>query len=173
MLGQNDLLTKLDKSEYVYKLYKHQALFTVEDSVKKRGIIDGAHSKNLFLKNKKNQYFLFSCLEYTKVELKKLSKSLNLGNISFAKEAALYKYLGVVPGSVTPYGLLNDVDNIVEFYLDIGFLSYKKINFHPLDNTSTLNLSVNDFINFFVENKKKVNIYDFNNYSYKNKQYIK
>ena len=166
MLQQNDLLTKLNKSKYVYKLYKHKALFTVKDSVKKRGIISGAHSKNLFLKNKKNHYFLFSCLEDTIVELKKLSKSLNLGNISFAKEAALYKYLGVVPGSVTPYGLLNDVDNKVKFFLDIGFLSYKKINFHPLANTATLTLFVDDFLNFLVANKKKVNIYDFNNYTY-------
>ena len=170
MLQQNDLLTKLDKNKCVYKLYKHKALFTVKDSVKKRGIINGAHSKNLFLKNKKNHYFLFSCLEDTKVELKKLSQSLNLGNISFAKETALYKYLGVVPGSVTPYGLLNDVDNKVKFYLDIDFLSFKKINFHPLDNTATLNLSVDDFLYFLVENKKKVNIYDFNNYSHKKKK---
>ena len=167
MLQQNDLLTKLNKNKYVYKLYKHKALFTVKDSVKKRGIINGAHSKNLFLKNKKNHYFLFSCLEDTKVELKKLSKSLNLGNISFAKEIALYKYLGVVPGSVTPYGLLNDVDDKVKFFFDIGFLSYKKINFHPLANTATLTLNVDDFLNFLVANKKKVNIYDFSNYTYK------
>ena len=167
MLKENDLLTKLDNSKIVYKLHKHQALFTVEDSFKKRGQINGAHSKNLFLKNKKNNYFLFSCLENTKVELKKLAKSLNLGNVSFAKEAALQEYLGVVPGSVTPYGLLNDVDNKVKFYLDSGFLSYKTINFHPLDNTSTINLSVKNFINFLVENKKKVNIFEFNNYSLK------
>jgi len=59
MLQQNDLLTKLNKNKYVYKLYKHKALFTVKDSVKKRGIINGAHSKNLFLKNKKNNIFYF------------------------------------------------------------------------------------------------------------------
>ena len=119
------------------------------------------------LRKIKNHYFLFSCLEDTKVELKKIAKSLNLGNISFAKEAALQKYLGVFPGSVTPYGLLNDVDNKVVFYLDSGFLSYKTINFHPLDNASTLNLSVKNFVNFLVENKKKVNIFNFNNYSLK------
>ena len=167
MLKENDLLSKLNKSKFVYKLYKHQSLFTVEDSVKKRGTISGAHSKNLFLKNKRNRYFLFSCLEDTKIDLKQLAKSLNLGNISFAKENSLQEYLGVASGSVTPYGLLNDLNNIVEFYLDSGFLSFKTINFHPLDNTSTLNLSVENFINFLVENKKKVNIFDFNNYSLK------
>ena len=167
MLTQNDLLTKLDESKFIYRLYRHQALFTVEECFEKRGKISGAHSKNLFLKNKKNHFFLFSCLEDTKVELKKLSKSLKLGNISFAKETTLQEYLGVLPGSVTPYGLLNDVDNKVEFYLDSNFLFYKTINFHPLENTSTLNLNVNDFMNFLVENNKKVNIFDFNDYSLK------
>ena len=165
MLKENDLLVKLDNSGCVYLLYKHQALFTVEESIEKRGKISGAHSKNLFLKNKKNHYFLFSCLEDAKIELKNLSKSLKIGNISFAKEAALQKYLGVLPGSITPFGLLNDIDNHVEFYLDSGFLSYKTINFHPLVNTSTINLSVEDFMYFLIENKKKVNIFDFKNYS--------
>ena len=165
MLSQNDLLIKLNKYNFLYELYNHKPLYTVKDSFKKRGKINGAHSKNLFLKNKKNQYFLFSCLENTKVELKKISQSLVLGNIYFAKEKALKEYLGVEPGSVTPFGLLNDIKNEVRFYLDSDFLNYKTINFHPLVNTSTINLSVDNFINFLIVNKKKVNIFNFNNYS--------
>lgn len=165
MLSQNDLLIKLNKYNFLYELYNHKPLFTVKDSFKKRGEITGAHSKNLFLKNKKNKYFLFSCLENTKVELKKISKSLTLGNISFAKEEALEEYLGVKSGSVTPFGLLNDFENKVEFYLDSNFLDYKTINFHPLVNTSTLNLTIDNFLDFLNKNKKKVNIFDFNNYS--------
>jgi Ala-tRNA(Pro) deacylase len=165
MLNKNELLEKLTKSNFKYIIKEHEPLFTVKDSIKNRGQISGGHSKNLFLKNKKNHFFLFSCLEKTKIELKKLSKSLNIGNISFAKETDLYDLLGVLPGSVTPFGLLNDTQKKVTFYLDSGFLSYKTINFHPLRNTETVNMSVSNFIDFLIENKKKVNIFDFNNYS--------
>jgi Ala-tRNA(Pro) deacylase len=165
VLEEKELLIKLDKSSYLYKLYRHEPLFTVGDSVNKRGKIEGAHSKNLFLKNKKNKFFLFSCLETTKIDLKKLSKTLDLGNISFARDEYLKKILGVLPGSVTPFGLLNDTDEEVEFYLDKAFLSEKIVNFHPLVNTSTLSLAISDFMNFLIENKKKVNIFDFNDYT--------
>ena len=165
MLEKKELLTKLNKGNYLYKLHRHEPLFTVADSLGKRGKIEGAHSKNLFLKNKQNKFFLFSCLETTKIELKKLSKKLNLGTISFAREEYLKKYLGVLPGSVTPFGLLNDMDQKVEFYLDKAFLSEKIVNFHPLINTSTLSLAVSDLISFLIENKKKVNIFDFNDYT--------
>ena len=165
MLTQKELLIKLDKNKISYELHTHGPLFTVEDSIAKRGKIGGAHSKNLFLKNKKNKFYLFSCLETTNVNLKKLSKNLNLGNISFANEKYLNGYLGIKPGSVSPFGLLNDINHEVEFYLDEKFLFQKFVNFHPLVNTSTLSLKANDFINFLIENKKKVNIYDFGNYS--------
>ena len=118
MLDQKSLLSRLSKSSIIYKLYQHPALFTVEDSVKNRGLIMGNHSKNLFLKNKKKQFFLFSCVEDRVVNLKKISKSLNLGNVSFASKENLINYLGVMPGSVTPFGLLNDMENKVKFYLD-------------------------------------------------------
>ena len=165
MLKNNELLDLLKKSNYSYKLYEHQALFTVNDSVNKRGEISGSHSKNLFLKNKKNKFFLFTCLEQTKVELKKLAKKLELGNISFANEVFLLEYLGVKPGSVTPFGLLNDQQQQVEFYLDKKFLADETANFHPLTNTQTINIKINDFINFLKENNKKVNIFDFESYS--------
>jgi Ala-tRNA(Pro) deacylase len=165
MLEEKELLAMLNKNNYLYNLYKHEPLFTVEDSINKRGKIKGIHSKNLFLKNKQNKFFLFSCLETRKIALKKLSKNLNLGNISFAKEEYLKKHLGVLPGSVTPFGLLNDNDQKVEFYLDKAFLLEKSVNFHPLVNTATVSLAIGDFISFLIENKKKVNIFDFEDYT--------
>ena len=163
--NENELLNLLHKKNIKYELYNHDALFSVEESRLKRGEIKGSHSKNLFLKNKKNKFFLVSCLETTNINLKKLSKNLNLGNISFAKENYLMEYLGVMPGSVTPFGLINDKRNDVVFYLDKGFLSNDSLNFHPLTNTSTINLQTKDFINFLNDNKKKVNILDFKDYS--------
>jgi len=165
MLSEKKLLALIDKKGFDFKLYTHEPLSTVEESVKYRGTIEGAHSKNLFLKNKKNQFYLFSCLETTQVDLKKISKTLNAGNISFANEKYLFDYLGVSPGSVTPFGLLNDKKNCVFFYLDKDFLNEKIVNFHPLTNTSTLSLEISDFIEFLIKNNKKVNIFDFNKYS--------
>ncbi len=165
MLDKDALLAIIKEKGYSYKIYNHKPLYTVEDSVLHRGEIIGAHSKNLFLKNKKNQFFLFSCLENTKIELKKLSKALELGNISFANEAFLKSFLGVLPGSVTPFGLLNDTENKIKFFLDSGFFKYKQLNFHPLVNNATIALDTNDFMDFFLENNKKVNIFNFNNYT--------
>ena len=165
MLSEKKLLTLIEKKGLDFKLYTHDPLSTVEESIKYRGTIEGAHSKNLFLKNKKNQFFLFSCLEDTQINLKKITKSLKLGNISFANEDYLSLYLGVKPGAVTPFGLLNDIGNKVTFYFDSNFLKNQIVNFHPLTNTSTISMKTKDFVDFLIEKKKKVNIYDFNNYS--------
>ena len=165
MLSEKKLLTLIEEKGFDFKLYTHEPLSTVEESIKYRGKIDGAHSKNLFLKNKKNQFFLFSCIENTSINIKKITKSLTLGNISFANEDCLSLYLGVKPGAVTPFGLLNDIENKVTFYFDSNFLKNQIINFHPLTNRSTISMKTKDFVDFLIEKKKKVNIYDFNNYS--------
>ena len=165
MLSEKKLLTLIEKKGLDFKLYTHDPLSTVKESIKYRGTIEGAHSKNLFFKNKKNQFFLFSCLEDTQINLKKITKSLKLGNVSFANEDYLSLYLGVKPGAVTPFGLLNDIENKVTFYLDNNFLKNQIVNFHPLTNTSTISMKTKDFVDFLIEKKKKVNIYDFNNYS--------
>ena len=165
MLSEKKLLTLIEEKGLDFKLYTHDPLSTVEESIKYRGKIDGAHSKNLFLKNKKNQFFLFSCIENTNINIKKITKSLALGNISFANEDYLSLYLGVKPGAVTPFGLLNDIENKVTFYFDSNFLKNQIVNFHPLTNTSTISMKTKDFVDFLIEKKKKVNIYDFNNYS--------
>ena len=150
---------------HVVQIHNHDPLFTVEDSENLRGEIEGAHTKNLFLKNKKNNFFLFSCVELQKIELKKLSTNLNIGNISFAKEKHLLKLLGVKPGAVTPFGLLNDINNQIEFYFDKNFFLEKTVNFHPLINTATINVQTQEFVNFLVENNKKVNIFNFDTYT--------
>ena len=165
MITKNQLIKKLNDSRITFQLHEHEALFTVKDSEKERGSIEGIHTKNLFLKNKKKEYFLFSCEENQLVDLKKLSKSLILGNLSFAKEADLKEYLNISPGSVTPFGLLNDSKNKVNFFLDNSLTQENQINFHPLENTATITMQIKDFINFLLVNKKKVNIFDFNTYT--------
>jgi Ala-tRNA(Pro) deacylase len=165
MISKNTLLDKLKKLNIRYQLIEHEAFFTVEDSIEKRSLIRGAHTKNLFLKNKKKQFFLISCLENRQINLKELSKKLNIGNISFANEKQLNEYLGLKPGSVSPFGILNDNKNKVQFYLDYNITSFDMVSFHPLINTSTITLKVKDLINFLIYYNKKVNIFCFDTYS--------
>ena len=156
MLSEKKLLTLIEEKGLDFKLYAHEPLFTVEESIKYRGTIDGAHSKNIFLKNKKNQFFLFSCIEDTHINLKKISKSLALGNISFANEDYLMNILGIKPGSVSPFGLLNDEEKKVKFFFDQEFMEYEIVNFHPLINTSTVSIAPNDLINLIEQRHSKV-----------------
>ena len=154
-----ELIDLLKKKKYEIKVHQHDALCTVEDSKKLRGKIDGAHSKNLFLKNKKNEFFLLSCEETDKIDLKKISKSLEIGNVSFAKEEYLDQYLKIKPGSVSPFALLNDEGGQVEFYLEQTLYKSKFVNFHPLVNTFTITIETNRFIEFMIENGKKIHIF--------------
>ena len=124
-----------------------------------RGQIEGAHSKNLFLKNKKNKFFLLTCEEVNKLDLKKISKSLELGNTSFAKEEYLTEYLKIKPGSVSPFALLNDEKGQVDFYFEQTLYESKFVNFHPLINTLTITIETNKFIEFMIENDKKIHIF--------------
>ncbi len=165
MLNELDLLEKFRTKGLDFKIHKHEALFTVEDSESLRGEIYGSHTKNLFLKNKKGNFYLFSCDENAQVDLKSFSKSIEAKNLSFANEIYLDKYLGIKPGSVSPYALLNDTKNIVSFYFDQKLAQSEIINFHPLVNTSTISMKTKDFMNFILENNKKINIFSLESYS--------
>ena len=159
MYNSFELIELLKKESYEIEVHQHDALFTVEDSKKLRGEIDGAHSKNLFLKNKKNEFFILSCEEADKIDLKKISKSLEIGNVSFAKQSYLEKYLKIKPGSVSPFALLNDNGFFVNFYLEKNLYESKFVNFHPLINTFTITIKTNNFIEFMIENNKKIHIF--------------
>jgi len=165
MIDKTTLLKLLENQNIDYKIFHHTPLFTVKESKRVRGEIKGAHTKNLFLKNKKNDFFLFSCLESTNIDLKKLNKNLNLGNISFAKKKYLKEMLNLKPGAVTPFGLLNDINNKIVFYLDEKLTYCDSLNFHPLDNTATINIKTDYFFDFMNNNKKLVKIINFDTYT--------
>jgi len=159
MYNSVKLVELLKKKNYNIEVHQHESLFTVEDSKSLRGEINGAHSKNLFLKNKKNNFFLISCEENEKIDLKNISKSLELGNVSFAKEEYLDQYLKIKPGSVSPFALLNDESKLVSFYLEKKLYESKFVNFHPLINTFTITIATQKFIEFMIENNKKIHIF--------------
>ena len=102
---------------------------------------------------------MLTCEEADKVELKRVSKLLKLGNTSFAKEEYLDKYLKIKPGSVSPFALLNDEGGQVDFYLEQTLYESKFVNFHPLINTLTITIETKRFIEFMIENDKKIHIF--------------
>ena len=164
MIDTDKLVELLVKTNIKFTKFDHPPLFTVNESKILRKNTEGAHTKNLFLKNKKNKFFLLSCKDDTLIDLKKLKKNSIFGNISFAKENYLKEILNLTPGSVTPFGLLNDRENVVDFYLDENLLNYDIVNFHPLVNTSTIGLKISDFLNFMNLQKKVVNFFNFDTY---------
>ena len=159
MLDSEEFIKLLSDNNYDYQIHRHEALFTVEDSYNLRGKIKGSHSKNLFLKNKKDKFFLISCEEFTNINLKNISKSLGLGNISFARDEYLQDLLNIKPGSVTPFALLNDQKNNVNFYLEDKLFNSDFVNFHPLINTATITMSCESFVKLMIENNKKIHIF--------------
>ena len=165
MIGYKSLLKLLDKKNINYSLYKHPPLFTVDDSKKLRDNIKGAHTKNLFLKTKKNNFYLFSCLESTKIDLKLLKQRMNLNSLSFAGDKYLHELLNVKSGAVTPFGLLNDNEKKINFFLDLKLNDFDSFNFHPLINTATINIKREDFYNFFKINNIEINFINFETYN--------
>lgn len=139
----------MDQHQLIYYLHQHQPVFTVEEGRDISLIIPGAHSKNLFLKNKKGHFFLVSVLEDKRVNLKQLSQDLGKGGLSFASALELFNLLHLAPGSVTPLGLISPDAKGIEFILDEDFLKYDYVNFHPLRNDKTIQIPKDDFLKFF------------------------
>ncbi|WP_025897255.1 prolyl-tRNA synthetase associated domain-containing protein [Sneathiella glossodoripedis] len=146
-----DLFRRLDQLGITYKTHHHQAVFTVEEAQTVSRTLEGGHSKNLFLKDKKDELYLLVCLEDTKVDLKELRKKIGAKNLSFGKAELLQEVLGVTPGSVTPFSLINDVDCRVSVLLDAAMMKEDFLNFHPLINTQTTQISMDD-LKLFIKN---------------------
>jgi len=129
---------------------EHPPLFTVEESKRLRGDIPGGHTKNLFLKDKKGRIFLVVALEHTEIDLKKIHTIIGAsGRVSFGKAELLEEVLGVVPGSVTPFGLVNDRDDHrVTPVFDAAMMRHELLNFHPLVNTATSSIRREDLLKF-------------------------
>ena len=140
-LTRNDLLSRLDALGIVTTTVDHPAVFTVEESKRLRGNLLGGHTKNLFLKDKKGRLWLVVALEDRDVDLKALRKEIGAAQLSFGKPDLLSKVLGLEPGSVTPFGVINDTDGQVTVILDKGLLAFDTVNFHPLTNTATTQIS--------------------------------
>jgi Ala-tRNA(Pro) deacylase len=128
---------------------EHAPLFTVEESQALRGEIPGGHAKNLFVKDKKGRLFLLVLGEETQVDLKRVHETIGgQGRVSFGAAELLEEVWGVKPGSVTPFGAINDAGGRVTVVLDEAMMRHERLNFHPLANTRTTGLASGDLVRF-------------------------
>ncbi|MEA2976624.1 MAG: Ala-tRNA(Pro) deacylase [Alphaproteobacteria bacterium] len=145
----DELFAFLDRLGIAHRTVTHPPLFTVEQSQALRGQIPGAHTKNLFLKDKKDALFLVVALENARIELKSLHRLLGAtGRFSFGSADLLREVLGVEPGAVTPFGAINDTTARVTVVLDTGLMQHEVINCHPLVNTRTTSIAREDLAKF-------------------------
>ncbi|KAE8077430.1 hypothetical protein FH972_015995 [Carpinus fangiana] len=141
--SKNQLLARLQELQIEFSQYEHPVVLTVEAQAKYVGNGEDALSKNLFLKDKKNRFYIVSALADTKVDLKVLSQRLGLGKggLRMAPEEALGEVLQVPLGCVTPFALINDSARHVSLLLDQGFKGQERCLFHPLSNDMTISLN--------------------------------
>ena len=141
------------------KTTDHPPLFTVKDSQELRGVIPGGHTKNLFVKDKKDRVFLLTVHEDAEVDLKQIHHVIGAsGRVSFGKPELLMELLGVAPGSVTVFGLINDTDRRVTLFLDSGLMENEIINAHPLTNEATTSIVRADLLAFVRATSHEPNI---------------
>ena len=148
-----DFLKKLNIS---YEVYNHPAVFTVEESKQHRIGSGFGENKNLFLRNNKgNKHYLITISSSKKLDIDNLAKILGEKSLGFASEERLKKYLNLTPGSVSPFGLVNDANKEVIFVFDRDLLKYNKLGFHPNINTQTVIISTDDFKKFIESTGNK------------------
>jgi len=128
--------------------HEHPAVFTVAESLDVEKSMPGGHTKNLFLKDKKDKLFLVVALNDAAIDLKTLHKTLGCDRLSFGKAELLGEVLGVKPGSVTPFSVINDPAGRVTVVLDETMMEQVLLNFHPLENTATTAIAQSDLLRF-------------------------
>jgi Ala-tRNA(Pro) deacylase len=145
---RDNLFARLDALGIATTTVEHAPLFTVEQSKALRGDLPGGHCKNLFLKDKKGALWLVVTLEDATVDLKALPARIGAARISFGNAALLEEVLGVTPGSVTPFGLINDTGQRVTVVLDQAMMARDPLNYHPLVNDATTAIAPADLLAF-------------------------
>lgn len=147
--GPDALFARLEALGIGVTTHHHEAVFTVEEARVVRGDIPGGRSKNLFLRDKKGQMVLFSAPAEVAVDLKRLAELIGArGRLSFGSDERLMKYLGVLPGAVSPFAIINDTGRAVRVVLERRLLEAEPLNFHPLDNTMTTSIAAQDALRF-------------------------
>ncbi len=156
------LFARLDELGLTHKTVEHEALYTVEQSRALRGDLDGAHIKNLFLRDKKRRMWLVTVLENREMDLKALRHRIGAqGNLSFGNAELLMENLGVIPGAVTPFSVINDRNGAVTMVLDKALTEIDPVNAHPLRNDRTTAISPSDLVAFLQAENHAPLVLDF------------
>jgi Ala-tRNA(Pro) deacylase len=134
-----------------WKTHVHAPVFTVEEAAALYAGQPGGHTKNLFLKDKKGGLWLVVARDDLAVDLNRLAKQLGCQRLSFGAPELLLAHLGITPGSVTPFALINDKEGTVHLVLDDGLLGIEMLNFHPLRNDRTTTVTPGDLLRFVRE----------------------
>jgi Ala-tRNA(Pro) deacylase len=150
-LGPDALFTALDGLGIAHRTMRHEALFTVEQSKAVNATLPGGHTKNLFVKDKKSRHFLITMEHDAVVDLKTIHTRIGgQGRVSFGSADAMMELLGVTPGSVTLFGIINDRANALTVFIDESLLAHDEINAHPLANTATTTIATTDMLKFLA-----------------------
>jgi Ala-tRNA(Pro) deacylase len=126
----------------------HPPLMTVEDAKRLRGDLPGGHVKNLFLRDKRERFWLLTTLEDTRVDLKRMAQRLEAGRFSFANADQLKALLGILPGAVSPLAVINDTERKVTMVVDEAMLAHDPLNVHPLRNDRTTTMPTAGLLRF-------------------------
>ena len=142
------LYALLDRHNIAYHTEEHEAVFTVDEGKAVKDRLPGGHSKNLFLKDKAGQFVLISALGATPITLNRLHPHIGTKRLSFGKEDDLFAYLGVRPGSVTVFSVMNDPQGDVRLILDKALFDHDEVWFHPMRNTASTRIKSADLLAF-------------------------
>lgn len=149
--NKSDVLKWLDDLSIEYELFEHPPLPDIEKAMEYWKDIEAFHCKNLFFRNHKgNRHYLVIFDHRQHLNIRDLELRLKQGKLSFASEKRMAKYLGLSPGSVSAFGIINDTENHVYLFLDKNIAKAEKISFHPNDNTATLVINGEDFRRFLI-----------------------
>ena len=153
-ISSNQLLKQLDDWKIIYKHFTHEPLISVYESKLIQEKLFGnnkenGHIKNLYLRDKKKNNILFVAHQDAVIDLKLLAEKMNMGRLSFGSKERLMENLGVLPGAVSPFAMINGVKNNVTIILDTKLKSYKRIFAHPLENNQTLEITFDQLEKFF------------------------
>ncbi len=159
-LNPEDLYRRLDDLGIVHRTHAHPPVFTVAEAAALRGRLPGGHCKSLFLKDRKGGFWLAVMLEERRIDLSKLAALIGAPRFSFGSADDLYRLLGVRPGSVTPFALINDADHRVTPLLGAAMLRCDPLNYHPLINDRTTAIAAADLERFIAACGHKARIVD-------------
>jgi Ala-tRNA(Pro) deacylase len=146
--SRSELFAFLDKLGIKTKTIDHQPVFTVDQAKIVHDDMPGGHCKNLFCKDEKGVLWLIVALEDAGIDLKAAPAKIGSKRLSFGKPELLMEVLGIEPGSVTPFSLINDKTNRVNVILDEAMMKLDPLNFHPLKNDATTSIATSDLLVF-------------------------